>query len=102
MALIPCKECGKEISDKAVTCPNCGIPIPKEIGKNKENDLTPYKGLKFKSYPTYCRKCRTPIKWEQNFCQTCGTYFPCHENNTFIFLLFLVGIIGCLLILFFD
>lgn len=27
MAMIKCKECGKEISDKAVNCPNCGCPI---------------------------------------------------------------------------
>lgn len=27
MALIKCKECGKEISDKATACPNCGCPI---------------------------------------------------------------------------
>lgn len=27
MALINCPECGKEISDKALTCPNCGTPI---------------------------------------------------------------------------
>ncbi len=27
MALIKCKECGKEISDKAVACPNCGYPL---------------------------------------------------------------------------
>ena len=27
MALIKCKECGKEISDQATTCPNCGCPI---------------------------------------------------------------------------
>lgn len=26
MALIVCKECGKEISDKALTCPHCGSP----------------------------------------------------------------------------
>lgn len=26
MALINCPECGKEISDKAVSCPNCGCP----------------------------------------------------------------------------
>ncbi len=26
MALIECYECGKEISDKAPTCPNCGAP----------------------------------------------------------------------------
>jgi len=27
MALINCGECGKEISDKAVTCPQCGAPV---------------------------------------------------------------------------
>ena len=26
MALISCKECYKQISDKAVACPNCGCP----------------------------------------------------------------------------
>jgi uncharacterized Zn finger protein (UPF0148 family) len=26
MALINCPECGKQISDKAVTCPYCGLP----------------------------------------------------------------------------
>lgn len=27
MALIKCPECGKEISDRAAACPNCGCPI---------------------------------------------------------------------------
>ena len=27
MALIKCPECGKEISDRAVSCPNCGFPL---------------------------------------------------------------------------
>lgn len=27
MALIKCPECGKEVSDKATSCPNCGCPI---------------------------------------------------------------------------
>ena len=27
MALIKCPECGKEISDKAVACINCGCPV---------------------------------------------------------------------------
>lgn len=30
MSLITCSECGKEISDKATTCPNCGAPT--ELG----------------------------------------------------------------------
>ena len=27
MALVNCPECGKEISDKAKSCPNCAYPI---------------------------------------------------------------------------
>ena len=27
MAMIPCPECTKQISDKASNCPNCGYPI---------------------------------------------------------------------------
>ena len=30
MALMNCKECSKEISDKAATCPHCGAPVPKK------------------------------------------------------------------------
>lgn len=27
MAMIKCSECGKDVSDKAAVCPNCGNPI---------------------------------------------------------------------------
>lgn len=43
MALMKCPECGKEISDKAMLCPNCGYPIAqcknlkKEEYTSKEN-----------------------------------------------------------------
>lgn len=30
MALIKCKECGKEISNDSKSCPNCGSPPPKQ------------------------------------------------------------------------
>lgn len=30
MALIKCDECGKEVSEKAASCPNCGNPISKK------------------------------------------------------------------------
>lgn len=30
MALIRCGECGREVSDKAPTCPNCGAPVELE------------------------------------------------------------------------
>ncbi len=30
MSLINCSECGKDISDQAKACPNCGMPIKKK------------------------------------------------------------------------
>lgn len=27
MALITCKECGKQVSDQAASCPHCGAPV---------------------------------------------------------------------------
>lgn len=35
MALIKCKECGKEFSDKATACPNCGCPT-EQANQNAE------------------------------------------------------------------
>lgn len=32
MALINCKECGTEISNKAKTCPKCGAKVVKSVG----------------------------------------------------------------------
>ena len=39
MALIQCKECGKEISDQAAACPACGAPLalPKKPNALEEN-----------------------------------------------------------------
>lgn len=34
MALINCPECNKEISDKAVSCPNCGYPMKTDESKS--------------------------------------------------------------------
>ena len=31
MALIKCSECGKDVSDKAATCPFCGNPLADRI-----------------------------------------------------------------------
>lgn len=36
MALIKCGECGKEVSDKANNCPNCGYPIVSEDNQCKD------------------------------------------------------------------
>lgn len=40
MALIKCTECGKEISDKAEACPNCGCPVDEmDLPKNQMEEL---------------------------------------------------------------
>lgn len=38
MALIKCPECGKEVSDKAYNCPNCGYPFD-EYDYDYEDDI---------------------------------------------------------------
>ena len=44
MALINCRECGKEISDQAKVCPNCGCPVKREKAKLNIN-LNKYRKL---------------------------------------------------------
>ena len=39
MGMITCKECGKEVSDKAGKCINCGCPIMSEITKKAVETL---------------------------------------------------------------
>ncbi len=47
MALINCSECGKEISDKATSCPNCGNPINQifELGNSEKTDYLHFPNL---------------------------------------------------------
>ncbi len=58
MALIKCPECGKEISNKASSCPSCGYPINDTQveteqdrvnvrGKNKGKNLLIFSGVLF-------------------------------------------------------
>lgn len=51
MALIKCPECGKEVSDKATSCPNCGLPFTEKI---------------------YCKYCGNLIDAECIVCPGCG------------------------------
>lgn len=42
MALIKCKECGHEVSDRSSECPNCGCPIQREDNPSiKETNVEP-------------------------------------------------------------
>ena len=38
MALISCDECGKQVSEKAASCPNCGAPIQNETSNSCESN----------------------------------------------------------------
>jgi len=44
MALIKCEECGKNVSDKAASCPNCGAPINEKLIVKKERICPKCKG----------------------------------------------------------
>ena len=71
MALINCPECNKEISDKAMTCPNCGYPV-QEINKPKFS-------------PTGMNVCPKCGKFNRRIekCPDCGTaMMDCHYTTT--------------------
>lgn len=53
MALIECPECGKEFSDKAPACPNCGCPIEQILYGSEEGSLDsdPILDALFRKYP---------------------------------------------------
>ena len=62
MALINCPECGKEISDRAVACPNCGCPVQKIIPNE----------------PTYNNQ---PIENNYNFVPNMTYGYPYNQEN---------------------
>ena len=81
MALIKCPECGKQISDKAVSCPNCGFPLS-EIRKEDTvaTDTSKYYHVAESTDPlvssnktVICSTCGSPIAPGQRFCNRCGT-----------------------------
>lgn len=72
MALINCPECGKEISDRAEACPNCGYPIKKVKAEPS------FTGMNI------CPKCGEINRAIQ--CPLCGTEMvDCHcTENEFV------------------
>ncbi len=65
MSLVKCSECGKEISDKAISCPMCGYPI-KEESENLSSKSASTTGM------NVCPKCGNFIIAKQK-CPDCGT-----------------------------
>ena len=70
MALITCTECGKEFSDKAAACPNCGCPteyVIKELDE-KKNEIVK------------CPFCGSESIDEDGYCNECGVKIPNKET----------------------
>ncbi len=65
MSLVKCPECGKEISDKAISCPICGYPIKEEF-ENLSSKSASTTGMNI------CPKCGNFIIAEQKYLD-CGT-----------------------------
>ena len=45
MALIICEECGKQFSDKASACPNCGCPVQQKNSEKNQEEIAKYINL---------------------------------------------------------
>ena len=54
MALVPCRECGKEVSDQAKTCPYCGIKTPSKQRRQKRMIITTIIILALVSLSAWC------------------------------------------------
>lgn len=68
MALISCSNCGKEISDKAKICPNCGYQAAEEIFTEET--------------PIICEECGTEIPQNAETCPNCGCPVIMDNDNT--------------------
>lgn len=55
MSLIKCLECGSDISDQALSCPHCGVPINQETSKRVDLNIDKYEitSKKWKKYLAY-------------------------------------------------
>ena len=62
MALVQCKYCGKDVSDKAKNCPHCGESLVETVLDGEET-VTP---------PTICEECNTMIPQGAEVCPNCG------------------------------
>lgn len=80
MALIKCPECGKEISDKASVCVNCGYPVSeyveelkREEEQNRIEQLRKQQEEEKKKYAR-CKYCGVDAVGEDEYCESCGAY----------------------------
>ncbi|WP_145026015.1 zinc-ribbon domain-containing protein [Geobacter argillaceus] len=53
MALINCEECGKQISDRATSCPSCGAPVDITALPSAQPKVDSQLGHKVQNYRSY-------------------------------------------------
>jgi len=63
MALIRCPKCGNKVSEKASSCPHCGLSLSENLQKEK---------LK-------CPECSSELPDNATFCPNCG--YPIRKEN---------------------
>lgn len=78
MALIKCKECGKEVSDKADKCPNCGCPVSYSV-KNREQEINH----------------NEQTEWKPMATAKANTKQPKMKNSVLSFVAFIISLFGC-------
>ena len=62
MALIECPECSKTVSDKAVSCPQCGFPIAADLSSPKLSETVE------------CLTCKETFPFDDQVCPHCGLF----------------------------
>lgn len=87
MAMIKCPECGKEISDLAEKCPNCGFPIGFESVHTQNTNN--YNSSNNNAYQN-----RNPYQNQQNP-QQLRTYVPESKNSGLGIAALILSILGC-------
>lgn len=71
MALIQCPECAREVSDRAVSCPQCGFPVAKEVGTILPEEMEVGPCL---PKVVDCLDCKTIFSFEDEVCPNCGLF----------------------------
>ena len=70
MAMITCKFCGKDISDKATVCPHCGEKLIEELIEPTEKE------------PIHCEECGIELSEDATVCPNCGCPIERNDNES--------------------
>jgi RNA polymerase subunit RPABC4/transcription elongation factor Spt4 len=75
MSLKACSDCGRQVSSKALRCPNCGRKDPTRAGEDQRNRLLVAPSM----LPTVkgaCRECGLEVRVGLASCPSCGVPDP--------------------------